>query len=159
MARLFARSPINQRAYSYRPHQRGKNMTIISAMNYQGVFASMTIEGYIDGDVFLAYIEHILLPELSPGQVVVLDNLSCHKVKGVVSKIESVGAKVLYLPPYSPEFSPIELCWSKVKSFLRFVKAPDFETLETAIRFALKDISPSDALGWFKHCGYLVHSN
>jgi len=159
MTRLFARAPKGQRAFAHRPYQRGKNVTIISAMNYQGILATMTLEGYMDGDAFLAYVEHVLVPEISAGQIIVMDNLSSHKMKEVIPLIEQAGATVLYLPPYSPELSPIELCWSKLKDCIRYLEPRDFNVLDRCISFALKDIRPSDALGWFKHCGYLAHSN
>ena len=88
-----------------------------------------------------------------------MDNLSCHKVDGVFSQIEAVGASVLYLSPYSPDFSPIELCWSKVKNYIKTLEPRTFPLLEEVISEALEEVSPSNAAGWFKHCGYLDHSN
>lgn len=126
-------------------------MTILGAMSLRGIIASMTIEEATDGDIFLAYVEHILCPALKPGDVVVMDNLSSHKIKGVRRLIEKVGAEVLYLPPYSPDLNPIEKAWSKLKQFLRSVKARTKEALEEAIAEAIRLITPDNAKAWFNH--------
>ncbi len=106
--------------------------------------------------VFRAYIEQVLVPTLALGDVVVMDNLGAHKVKGVREAIEAVGARLLYLPPYSPDLSPIEPCWSKLKTALRAVQARTRETLEEALKSALDTITAADARGWFRHCGYAL---
>ena len=110
----------------------------------------MTIEEATDGDIFLAYVEHILCPALRPGDVVVMDNLSSHKIKGVHELIEKVGAEVLYLPPYSPDLNPIEKAWAKIKQRLREAKARTKETLDQAITDALPHITPANAQAWFR---------
>lgn len=127
-------------------------MTILGAMSLRGIIASMTIEEATDGDIFLAYVEHILCPALNPGDVVVMDNLSSHKIKGVRQLIEKAGAEVLYLPPYSPDLNPIEKAWSKLKQFLRSAKARTKEALEAAITEAIRLITPENANAWFNHC-------
>lgn len=127
-------------------------MTILGAMSLRGMVASMMIEEATDGDIFLAYVEKILCPALKPGDVVVMDNLSSHKVNGVRQLIEKAGAEVLYLPPYSPDLNPIEKAWSKLKQVLRSTKARTKETLEIAIAEAIRRITPDNAKGWFKHC-------
>jgi len=152
MTRLYARSNGGERIYESTPGGRWKIMTIIGAMSLGGIIASMTIEEATDGDIFLAYVEHILCPALKPGDVVVMDNLSSHKIKGVRQLIEKDGAEVLYLPPYSPDLNPIEKAWSKLKQFLRSVKARTREELENAITEAIKLIVPDNAKAWFKHC-------
>jgi transposase len=114
----------------------------------------MTIPSATDGDVFLAYLEQVLCPKLQAGDVVVMDNLSAHKVEGVRQLIESSGAELLYLPPYSPDFNPIEKAWSKLKQLLRAAKARSTEVLEQAVAEVLKAITAENAVAWFRHCGY-----
>ena len=152
MTRLYARSAGGGRICESTPGGRWKIMTILGAMSLRGVIASMTIEEATDGDIFLAYVEHILCPALHPGDVVVMDNLSSHKVKGVRRLIEKVGAEVLYLPPYSPDLNPIEKAWSKLKQLLRSAKARSRDELENAIAEAIRLITPDNAKAWFKHC-------
>jgi len=114
----------------------------------------MTIPGAMDSDAFIAFLENILCPSLKTGQVVVLDNLSCHKGERVRELIERAGCRLLFLPPYSPDFAPIELAFSKIKEFLRKVGARTQEALDKAISQAVDIITNSDARGYFKHCGY-----
>jgi transposase len=121
-------------------------------MSLGGIIASMTIEKATDGDIFLAYVKHILCPALKPGDVVVMDNLSSHKIKGVRRLIEKAGAEVLYLPPYSPDLNPIEKAWSKLKQILRAAKARTKEALEKAITEAIQMITPDNSKTWFHHC-------
>jgi transposase len=152
MTRLYARSSGGQRICETTPGGRWKIMTILGAMSQRGIIASMTIEEATDGDIFLAYVEHILCPALKPGDVVVMDNLSSHKIKGVRRLIEKAGAEVLYLPPYSPDLNPIEKAWSKLKQILRSAKARTKEALEIAIAEAIRMITPDNAKAWFNHC-------
>lgn len=159
MSRSYARSPKGERAYGYRPYQKGKNTTIISTLGFDGIVATMVIDGYMDGDAFLAYVQQVLVPALSSGKVVVMDNLSSHKVSGVSEAIKNAGADILCLPPYSPELSPIENCWSKIKSILRKVAARDEDSLQEAIENSLNSVTSNDALGWFKNCGYCIALN
>jgi transposase len=154
MTRAYARSPRGQRAFGFAPRNWGDNVSILGAMSLQGPLASMYIDGATDGRVFLTYLKKVLVPKLWPGAVVVMDNLSAHKVKGVQALIESAGARLLYLPPYSPDFNPIELAWSKFKNCLRKTAARTKEALGAAIGAALDTISASDAHGYFAHRGY-----
>ena len=117
----------------------------------------MTVEGAVDGAVFRAYIEQVLAPTLIEGDVVVMDNLGAHKVKGIREAIEGRGATVIYLPPYSPDLNPIEKCWSKIKTYLRAAKARTREALEQALKEALLLVTEKDAIGWFSSCGYPVY--
>jgi transposase len=130
---------------------------LLAALSLRGLRAAMTVEAPTDGDAFLAYVEQVLGPRLDPGDVVILDNLPAHKVEGVRTLIEARGARVLYLPPYSPDFNPIEQAWSKVKELLRAAKARTLPLLEEAITVALAAITPQNAAGWFRHCGYRIH--
>jgi transposase len=116
----------------------------------------MVIDGPTDADVFGAYVGHVLAPSLHVGDIVILDNLSPHKMAAVKAAIHAAGAEVLFLPPYSPDLNPIEHMWSKVKAFLRALKARTRTGLLAAIRDALRSVTPDDVLGWFSHCGYVA---
>lgn len=152
MTRLYARSEGGGRIYEATPGSRWQIMTIIGAMSLSGMIAAMTIEEATDGDIFRAYVEQVLCAALKPGDVVVMDNLSSHKVSGVREAIEKAGAEVLHLPPYSPDLNPIEKAWSKLKKLLRDAKARTKEALEKAIAEAIKLITADNAKAWFKHC-------
>lgn len=125
-------------------------MTILGAMSLRGMIATMTIEAATDADIFLTYIEKVLVPALKPGDVVVMDNLSSHKVNGVRELIERAGAELLFLPPYSPDLNPIEKAWAKLKQLLRSAKARTNIALDQAITQALTLITPDDAKAWFR---------
>jgi transposase len=152
MTRLYARSLGGHRIHESTPGGHWKIMTILGAMSLRGMIATMTIEAATDAEIFLAYVEHVLCPALKPGDVVVMDNLSSHKVSGVRKLIEAAGAEVLYLPPYSPDLNPIEKAWAKLKQLLRSVKARTKEALDQAIEEALKLISADNAQAWFRLC-------
>ena len=155
MTRRYGRGPIGERVADSAPGS-WRTLTLLGAISVDGWVASMTVEAPTDGNVFLAYLEHVLCPQLKPGNVVVMDNLSAHKVDGVRQMIEATGARVQYLPPYSPDFNPIEQCWAQVKQQLRALKARSIDTLESAISTALKSLVPAQALACFRHCGYSV---
>jgi transposase len=157
LTRLFGRAPKGARVTEGVPQNRGENITTLAALSVQGVGAAMTVNGAVDGDVFLAYVREVLVPTLSAGDIVVMDNLKAHKVAGVEEAIMAAGARLEYLPPYSPDLNPIEKCWSKVKTYLRRVKARTREALEEALRQALLTITEADVRAWFTHCGYPVH--
>jgi transposase len=159
MARDYGRAPQGQRALGAKPVQRGPHVTMVGALGLVGVVAAMMVEGFVDGAAFLAFVQEVLVPQLRPGQVVVLDNLKAHKAAGVREAIEAMGARLLYLPPYSPDFSPIEECWSKIKTILRTKAARTLEHLWQAITEAFAAITSQDAQGWFTHAGYRVPSN
>ncbi len=152
---LYARAPKGQRAHGSVPRNRGKNTTLLASLSVEGMGASMLLEGATNGAVFEIYLEQILLPSLAPGQIVVMDNLSAHKGARVRQLIEERGCQLLFLPAYSPDFSPIEETFSKIKAHLRRVGARTREALEEAMAQALETVTSQDALGWFTHCGYL----
>jgi transposase len=156
MTRLWGRSPCGERIAETTPQGHGKVLTMLGAMSWRGLEAVLTVESATDGEVLLAYLGHVLVPKLKPGDVVVMDNLSAHKVQGVRELIAASGAELLYLPPYSPDFNPIEQAWSKLKQLLRAAKARTAEALQQAIAEALKAISAENAAAWFRHCGYRV---
>jgi transposase len=125
-------------------------MTVLGAMSTRGIVAAMTIEAATDADIFLAYLDHALCPVLQPGDVVVMDNLSSHKVQGVSERIERAGAQLLYLPPYSPDLNPLEKAWAKLKQLVRSEKPRTNEALQQAITDALTKITPKNAQAWFR---------
>jgi transposase len=151
MTRLRARCQGGRRIPEATPGGQWKILTILAAMGLRGMIAPMTIEAATDADIFLAYVEQVLCPALLPGDVVVMDNLSSHKVAGVRTLIEQAGAELLYLPPYSPDLNPIEKAWSKLKQTLRSAMARSTEELEQAIAHALALITTQDATAWFRH--------
>jgi transposase len=155
MTRDYARAVCGERAEGRRPFGWGDNITLLGALTIAGLRTMMTVNGGTTGDVFLAFVNQLLVPTLQSGDIVVMDNLSAHKVAGVREAIEAVGAFVLYLPPYSFDFNPIELAWSKVKALLRSAEARSREALERAVAAAMNLITPHEAIGWFRHCGYL----
>jgi transposase len=158
MTRTWGRAPRGERVCEATPQGHWKILTILAALTTRGVRATMTIPEATDGDIFPAYVEQVLCPELRPGDVVVMDNLSSHKVAGVRERIEAVAAQLLYWPPYSPDLNPIEQAWSKLKQILRSLKARTAETLEAAVAEALNAITAENALAWFSHCGYTTGS-
>jgi transposase len=153
---IYAYSPKGQRAYCSVPRNRGPNTTLLSCMSVEGMGSSLTVEGATNRDVFEAYVERVLSPELRPGQVVVMDNLTAHKGERVRELIEERGCKLLYLPPYSPDFNPIEEAFSKIKGLLRKGEARTREALVEAIGTAISAVTTKDARGYFEHCGYCV---
>ena len=150
MTRRYARAPRGVRIHESTPEGNWKILTILGAMSLSGMVATMTIEAATDAEIFLAYLDHVLCPALRPGDVVVMDNLSSHKVAGVRERITAAGAEVLYLPPYSPDLNPIEKAWAKLKHLLRTVRARTAETLQQAIAELLPAIRPQDAQAWFR---------
>ncbi len=157
LTRLYGRAAPGVRVSEGVPQNYGENVTMLAAIGLDGVSAPMTLNGAVDGEVFLIYVRQVLAPTLSEGDIVVMDNLGAHRVAGVAEAIEATGARVAYLPPYSPDFNPIEKCWSKIKTSLRKAKARTREALEAALKEALLQITEADARAWFVHCGYPVH--
>jgi transposase len=154
MTRLYGRSFDGRRVVAAAPHGHWCTTTIVAAMRVDGRTEAMVLEGPTDTEVFETYVGQVLLPSLRPGDIVVLDNLAPHKKPGVIAMIEAVGAEVWFLPPYSPDFNPIEKMWSKIKAFLRKAEARTRETLLAAIKAALQEVTGSDARHWFQSCGY-----
>ncbi len=150
MTRLYARAPRGQRVQDAVPGGHWKMLTILGALSHTGMLAVMTVEAATDREVFLTYLEEVLCPKLRSGNVVVMDNLSSHKVAGVRERIEQTGATLLYLPPYSPDLNPIEKAWSKLKQKLRAVKARSVEALDQAIEQLIPTLTAQDAQAWFR---------
>ena len=150
MTRLYARCAGGARIHESTPDGRWKILTILGAISTRGMIATMTIEAATDREIFLAYLDEVLCPKLRPGDVVVMDNLSSHKVQGVRERIEAAGAQLLYLPPYSPDLNPIEKAWAKLKQLLRAAKARTKEALDLAIAELLPLLTAQDARAWFR---------
>lgn len=158
MTRRHGRARRGVRALDSAPHGHWSATTLIGAIGIDGAKAPMVVDGATDTAVFMAYVEQVLVPALRPGMVVVMDNLSPHKSPGVEAMIHEAGAELWFLPPYSPDLNPIEKMWSKVKEMLRAAKARTEDELFRAIGTALDKVTPSDARGWFRHCGVAVIS-
>ena len=151
---IYARAPRGMRAYGQVPRNTEKNTTLIASMTTTGMGPAMLLEGATDTAAFAVYVEQVLAPELRPGQVVVIDNLSAHKSERVRTLIEAHGCELWFLPAYSPDLSPIEEAFSKLKTLVRRAEARTRETLFDAIATALELITPLDAQGYFRHGGY-----
>jgi transposase len=156
MTRLYGRALNGNRVNDYVPDVRFERISILSSVRLDGTIVPFTFKGALNGDLFKAYIKDFLAPTLKKGDIVVMDNLSSHKVKGVTEPIIEAGATVVYLPPYSPDFNPIELLWSKVKAYLKKIEARSIDRLFGAIADALDTISLSDIKNWFAHDNYSV---
>lgn len=154
MAREYGWAPRGQRANGHVPKNWGDNVSMMGAIGIGGLRTLGTLNGSIDGEAFEAWVANFLVPTLKPGDIVLWDNLSVHKVAGAREAIDAVGAQLVWLPPYSPDFNPIEECWSKLKAVLRSIAARTREELDTAIAKAMAAITPADARGWFRHAGY-----
>ncbi len=156
MTRLYGRAPVGRRCYFSTPHGHWRTTTLLSAIRRTGVIeeASILFDGPTDALVFRGYVEQCLAPSLRPGDIVVMDNLASHKVTGIREAIDSVGASVWYLPPYSPDLNPIEKLWSKVKAWLRRVAARTVEGLLQAVGEALRAVDADECRAYFRSCGY-----
>lgn len=157
LTRLYGRAAPGVRVVDTVPQNYGENISLLAALSLQGLSAPMTVAGAVDAEVFRVYVRQVLGPTLRPGDIVLMDNLAVHKVAGIEEAIHARGARVEYLPPYSPDLNPIEKCWAKLKTALRHAKARTREVLEEALKQALQTISVTDARAWFAHCGYPVH--
>lgn len=155
MTTRYARAPRGHRAIDTAKRNYGANVTLIAGLRLSGMQAAFAIEGAVNTAVFETYVAQVLAPTLQPGDIVILDNLSCHKSKTTQRLIHARGASLLFLPPYSPDFSPIENAFAKLKAFLRRQRAQTLDALMDAFRRALDTISPLDALGFFIHAGFL----
>ena len=156
MTRRYARAPRGERAHGHAPKNWGDSVSLAAGIGLRGVVAPVMLRGSMSGDAFEGYIEQMVLPELCAGDIVLWDNLGAHKRARVRELVESVGATVVFLPPYSPDTNPIEMAWSKVKTILRAHAARTWDALVEAVADALSKITSNDILGWFAKCGYGV---
>jgi transposase len=155
LARLYGWAPKDERCYGTVPRNHGHNLTLIASLSLDGIEAPMLLDGAVDTVAFERYVEAVLVPTLRPGELVIWDNLSVHKRAPIRAMIEAAGCRLLHLPSYSPDFSPIELAYSKVKASLRRVGARTREALEAAIAHAIDQVTAADAEGYYRHCGYV----
>ena len=154
LTRLRARAPEGQRAVGHIPHGHYQTTTLVAGISLRGPCAPWLFEGAMDGEMFLAWVVQGLAPTLRKGDVVIMDNLATHKVQGVCEAIEAVGARLLYLPPYSPDYNPIENMWSKIKQILRREVPRTASELIVAAKIAFQAISLSDCQGFFSNANY-----
>jgi transposase len=157
LVRTYGRSDCGERCVGLAPQGHWKVMTAVAAVRLDGLTAPFTIDCPMDGEIFGVYVERVLVPALRSGDVVVMDNLTAHKRPQIKRMIEAAGARVLYLPPYSPDFNPIEMIWSKVKRLLRSLAARTVDALHHAFGQAFAAVTPGDIRGCFKHCGYATN--
>lgn len=153
--RLFGRATPGERVSEATPGISGSHYTVIAALGLNEISATWMLEGAMTGEAFDFYVEQILCPTLRKGDLIFIDNLNVHKSARARALIEGCGARLEFLPPYSPDFNPIEQCWSKIKTVLRRLKARTFDELVDALCVAFESISPKDARAWFAYCGYL----
>jgi len=156
MTRLRGRAPKGARLLAKIPHGHWKTTTLIAALGIEGVRCSTVVDGAVNGDVFESFVERVLVPALSPGDVVVMDNLSSHKRARTRELIEGAGAELVFLPPYSPDLNPIEMVFSKVKQKLRSLSCRTREQLWRSMQGVLDTVTPSDAANCYRHCGYTL---
>jgi transposase len=155
LTRLFGRAAPGQRVIEATPGYSGKHYTIIAALGLTEITATWLLEEALTREAFEVYVTHVLAPTLQVGDVVLIDNLNVHKSETARQAIEARGARLEFLPPYSPDLNPIEKCWAKIKSVLRQLKARTFDELVEALGVAFESITPEDLRAWFVHCGYL----
>lgn len=156
MTRLRGRAPRGVRLIDKVPHGHWKTTTLIAALGISGMRCSTVVDGAVNGDVFEAFVEHILVRGLRRGDIVIMDNLSSHKRERIRMLIEAAGARLLFLPPYSPDLNPIELIFAKVKQLLRSLASRTRDALWKAMQSVLDKVTPSDASNCYKHCGYTL---
>ena len=156
MTRLRGRASQGERLIAKVPHGHWKTTTLIAALGDQGMRCSTTVDGAINADVFESFVEQVLIQSLSAGDIVMMDNLSSHKRARVRQLIESAGATVLYLPPYSPDLNPIEMAFAKLKQLMRSAGHRTMNALWQDVQRMLDRITTSDAAGFFRHCGYVL---
>jgi len=156
MGRLYGYAPRGQRLVADLPHGHWKTTTFIGALGIDGFRAPLVIDGALDGPMFRAYVRQVLVPELRPGDIVIMDNLPSHKVSGIRAAIEAAGCRLEYLPPYSPDFNPIEQAFSKLKRLLRSAAERTVEGLWSMIGQLLDQFRPDECCNYFRHCGYFA---
>ena len=154
MTRLYGRAPRGRRLLAKAPFGHWKTTTFVAALRRAGLDAPMVLDGPMTGPAFLAYVEQVLIPTLRPDEIVVMDNLPAHKVAGIRAAIEARGATLLYLPPYSPDFNPIENAFAKLKAHVRKHAARTIDALEAAAADALQQFKPAECANFFSHAGY-----
>ncbi len=158
MTRLRGRAPVGERLIDKTPHGHWKTSTLIGALDRRGLRCSAVVDGPVNADVFAAFVDQVLAPELNRGDIVVMDNLSSHKNARIGRSIQARGATLIYLPPYSPDLNPIEMIFSKIKQTLRGLALRTQDALWGSMQSVLDRVTPSDAANCFAHCGYSLHN-
>ena len=156
MTRMYGRAPVGERLVDSVPHGHWQTTTFLAALRVDGLSAPLVVDGALNGDIFRAYVEQHLAPALKPGDWVVMDNLSSHKVAGVREALEEVGARAVYLPPYSPDYNPIEMVFAKLKALLRKYGERTRDGLWRRIGELVDTLSPLECSRYLKHCGYAL---
>jgi transposase len=149
-------APSGQRAHGRAPRNYRHNTTLVAALSPAGITAALSFPGPLNSEAFDVFVDQVLVPTLEAGQTVILDNLSVHRRRRVRTRIEAAACRLLYLPAYSPDFNPIEHAFSKLKTYLRRTEARSQQALDTALSTGLASITPTDARGWIRHCGYAL---
>lgn len=156
MSRRYGYAPCGERAIALEPAGKGKRLCLIGVLSLEGFLGGLEVDGSVKGDVCEVFVEQVLTPHLGPGKLVLLDNVAFHRRESIRELIEAHGATVKFLPAYSPEFNPIEACWSKVKARVKQKAARTIDALQAAITDAIQHVTRQDAEGWFRHAGYQV---
>lgn len=157
LTREYGRALPGKRIVEGVPSDYGSNYTVLAALGLTGVQAPWVIEGALNGELFQLYVAEVLAPTLRPGDIVLMDNLPTHKVTGIAELVEARGARLEFLPPYSPDYNAIERCWSKIKTYLRKAKARTYRALVKALKEAFATVTEDDVRAWIAFCGYSVH--
>lgn len=155
MNRLYGRAAPGERIYEATGKYSGTRYTVLGAMGLEGICAPLLLRGAVTTDIFVTYMEYHLTPILEPRDILLMDNLAVHKNAYVERLVKARGARLVFLPPYSPDFNPIEPCWSKVKAFLRKVKAGTYDVLVDTLADAFRTVTSDDVIGWLGNCGYI----
>jgi hypothetical protein len=154
MTRAYGRAARGERVHQSVPRNHGRGVTLVGSLGLRGLLAPLSLEGALDTMAFDSYVHHVLASQLRPSDIVLLDNLPVHVASQVEAAVAAVKAEVMWLPAYSPDFSPIEECWSKVKALVRGRQPRTPKELDAALGDALAAVTPDDIEGWFRHCGY-----
>lgn len=159
MSRTYGYAPCGQRAIAAELGGKGTRLSVVGALTVAGFLGGLEVTGTVNGDVFEAFLEQIVVPSLRPGTIVLLDNARFHHGEAIQAMIEATGARVVFLPRYSPEYNPIELCWSKLKAWIRKCSPESLTVLQQALTEAIQQVTKNDAAGWFRHAGFLFNRN
>jgi transposase len=159
MSRAYGYARRGKRAISSELAAKGTRLSVVGALTVEGFLGGLEVTGTVNGDVFEAFIQQIVLPHLRPGKLVWLDNATFHHGESIQAMIEATGARVVFLPPYSPEFNPIEACWSKLKAWIRKQTPESVHILQRALTEAIQQVTKQDAAGWFRHAGFSLNNN
>lgn len=154
MTRRYGRCPIGERLIGLAPFGHWKRTTFVGALRHEGLTAPMVVDGSVNGAVFLAYVQQVLVPTLKEGDIVIMDNLSSHKVAGVKEAVEAAKASVVYLPAYSPDYNPIEMAFSKIKALLRALELRTVNAIEEFFGTVHDQFDPTECTAYIRHCGY-----